>query len=88
MVHILQFQRTSEIKSNILQSIIPKDSKRLQMDAFKRGWQPDKAFYFVFSHKESLPTEPSPLPLQTMRTPTSHGHSLKIPLAKIQSHID
>lgn len=37
IVHILQFQRTSEIKSNILQSIIPKDSKRLQMDAFKRG---------------------------------------------------
>lgn len=93
IVHILQFQRTSELKSNILQSIIPKDSKRLQMDAFKGADSLTKHFTLYSAIKKAcrqnpLPTEPSPLPLQTMPTPTSHGHSLKIPLAKIQSRID
>lgn len=88
MVHILQFQRTSELKSNILQSIIPKDSKRLQMDAFKGADSLTKHFTLYSAIKKADSCQQNPLPLQTMRTPTSHGHSLKIPLAKIQFRID
>lgn len=53
IVHILQFQRTSEIKSNILQSIIPKDSKRLQMDAFKGADRLTKHFTLYSAIKKA-----------------------------------
>lgn len=76
IVHILQFQRTSEIKSNILQSIIPKDSKRLQMDAFKGADRLTKHFTLYSAIKKACRQNPLPSPYKQCR----HLHHMAIHL--------
>lgn len=57
VVHNLKFHRTSELKSNISSLILQTLIEDGKMDAFKGA---DKAFYFEFSLKENLPSDPSP----------------------------